>query len=263
MFYRNEKLMTTRDKLSGYQVPTLEELRVYKPNAVGTQWVPINHLEFVDMIRAVLSERGYSIDSEELMHGASRKAPEGINVHDLYGYFTISGKLPHLEGFRRVLAFRHSNVQNFAAKILSGAQVTLCTNGLANGEYILDRKHTSGLNLRALIGEAVTAWEGQQTQLDGMIADLQAITLTPEQACFILMNAAYVDIFSSDKLVPIYGEYLDPVHEEWRNPTGWCLLQAVTQKAKAWGLARQEEAMHRMPAYILATYAAFNAPQED
>lgn len=259
MFYRNEKLMTDRAKLATYAVPTLDELKAYKPNAVGSKWVPINHLEFVEMLESVLMERGYRISSEQLMHGGSRKAKDGINVHDLYGYFTIEGNLPHLDGFQRVLAFRHSNVQNFAAKVLSGARVTLCENGIANGEYVLDRKHTSGLNLRVLMGEAITAWEGQQGQLAALIADLEATVLTPEQSCFILVNAAVSDIVSSDKIVPIYSEYLDPVHEEWRNPNGWCLLQAVTQKAKTWGLARQEEAMHRFPVFILECVRAFNA----
>jgi len=251
MFYLNEKLETNRQKLESYMVPTLEELQAHRKGATGTQWVPVHHLELVQMIEKVVTARGYTIEREELQHGSSRKHPNGVNIHNLFGYFVLSGNLPHLEGFTRVLAFRHSNVQDFAIKFLSGAKVTLCSNGIANGEYVIDRKHTAGVNLIELISAGIDAWEDQQRVLANLIERLHEIELTHEEASYILVTAAAEDIISSDKILKVWNEYLNPAYEEWRHLTGWCLLQATTQCAKQWGLARQDDAFHKMPRHIV------------
>lgn len=251
MFYLNEKLTTDREKLATYEVPTLAELQAHRKNAVGDRWVPVHHLEMIRMIEKVLTSRGYRIVSEAFQYGSSRKNPDGLNVHNLYGYFVVEGVLPGLNGIKRILAFRHSNVQDFAIKFLSGGSVDLCENGIANGEYVVNRKHTAGVNLFDLISLGIDAWEAQQKVLGNLIERLHAIRLTVQEACYVLMTAAADDIVSSDKLVPVYAEYLEPCHDEWRQPTGWCLLQAVTQKAKQWALSRQDAALHRMPVHIV------------
>jgi hypothetical protein len=126
------------------------------------------------------------------------------------------------------IAFRHSNDKSEAMKMYAGMRVFACDNmALSGDEIILNRKHTTRLNVAAELTKAVDRYNDGALVLQRNIEDLKAGPLSLGDAQRTLFEVFYRMMLPSRMLIPVTDSYLN--HDD---RTDWGLLSALTLHAK-------------------------------
>jgi hypothetical protein len=126
------------------------------------------------------------------------------------------------------IAFRHSNDQREAMKMYAGVHVFICNNmALSGDEIILNRKHTTRLNVAAELTKAFDRYKDGALVLQRNIEDLKAASLPLADAQRKLFEIFYRRILPTRILIPVTDSYL-PRDDR----TDWGLLNALTLHAK-------------------------------
>ena len=127
-----------------------------------------------------------------------------------------------------MMAFRHSNDKSEAMKMYAGVRVFICDNmALSGDEIILNRKHTTRLNVAAELTKAFDRYNDGALILQRNIEDLKAGPLSLGDAQRTLFEAFYRRMLPSRMLIPLTDSYLS--HDD---RTDWGLLNALILHAK-------------------------------
>jgi len=212
---------------------TRGELEVI-PTPMGTAtFKPVSHIELVTSLQAILDSKGISIVKEQF----------AVRAHGsrLFGTFDLS--LEGVNGSCASLGFRTANDRTMKISIVAGMSVFVCDNMVLSGDsVILNRKHTSGLDLLPELMGAVGRYQERYASLREQVASLADLTLTNESAKALIHDAFVREIMPIRYLPNVSKEYFNPSHAEFQPGNAWSLHNAFTFVMKEMTLNRRMEA---------------------
>ena len=197
------------------------------PSPTAT-WRPVPHIDVVDAVENAISNRGMTIESERF--GLAR------DQQKMFGVLTLTNHSN--PEWTRCVGIRNSHDQSFAAGICCGVSVLVCSNLCFSGEFVIKRRHTSGIDLFSMVEETMDAMTDNYLSFEERLLELHDIGVTDNQARIFIVKAAEYGAIPSCDILAVFNEYLEPRHEEFRERTQWALLNAFTEIAHKYTPAR-------------------------
>ena len=214
---------------AGAEIIEMEQLRdVVTPVATPT-WTPVAHHALVDSVKGALVASGAEIVKEE--HALYRDGAR---------YFGLLHLGENNDGGNTVIGIRNSHDKSLCVGITAGVNVLVCSNLAFGGTTVLQRRHTSGIDLNGLVEDVMTCLEDNYLTLECSLDRLRDVRLNPDQARAILVQAAEINAIPSCDILPIFREFQEPRHEDFNEPSCWTLLNACTELAHKYSPARAD-----------------------
>ena len=212
----------------GKYVSKDEVALISTPRSTDT-WRPVPHIDVIEAVTEVIKAHDWEIESE--MFGL---ASEG---QKLFGVMEISrSSSPE---WHRCIGLRNSHDKSLAVGLSAGIVVLVCSNLAFGGTRIINRKHTSRIDLTELIDRAVASLEDDFLTTETRCEDLKDIYLKDDdEARSSIVRAAELGVINSSDILPVYREFKSSSHEEFKEPTGWSLLNALTEIVKKYSPQR-------------------------
>ena len=257
LMVQSKKQLVERDNLPDV-VPT-EYPREGVTLKRGSRWQPIGFKTVADATIQALDNAGFTVESEGwAVTNTARKGPDKGMPMGLLGFLTVDHPdLNAPKDTKYSFGLRHSNNMAHALSVVAGLNVLICTNGSAIGERVLNKKHTTGLNLLSLLDDGVKAWTEVATTAESMIESFKNYDLSGDtgirQGIELLTEMVSPRVVGKEPVLPT--KYLSNVVDEWRWPRYnewkeernlWGLSQAVTEIAKARRVEGQLETFNRL-----------------
>jgi len=227
------------------EIPRRDLAAIPTPTATDT-WRPLPHAEVVTTLTERAAARGLKVRSERFAVTSGTLYPQpGIQLEisgaRLFGsvdFEPIAG-MPFPAGCAPSAGIRNSHDKSFALSILSGARVFICANGVLSAEHIVSRKHTSRIDLRQSIDEALDSFLVSIRGFNDTFHRLSTLRITRTKARALAVDLAEAGAFASSDVLPVVAEFESPRHPEFAGRTGWSLYQAATEVMKKQSPARQ------------------------
>ena len=204
--------------------------RIDTPCSTAT-WRPVPHIDVIEAVTEVIRAHRWDIESERF-----GLASEG---QKMFGVMEISrSSSPE---WHRCIGIRNSHDKSFAVGLSAGIVVCVCTNMAFGGTTVIKRRHTSGIVLSELIDRAIASLEDDFLTTETVCEDLKDVYLkNDDEARSCIVRAAELGVINSSDILPVYREYKQPSHEEFREPTRWSLLNAFTETVKKYPTQRMD-----------------------
>jgi hypothetical protein len=207
-----------------------EQLRAVPTPAPTSSWRPVPHADVADLIADHAIALGYQIENEQYglnpsgtkMFGVLRFHPQGHPEHS------------------RALGFRNSHDKSFALGLTVGVRVLVCDNLAIGGEQTLHRRHTSRIEIEALIPAAFAMLPARFLDLEERIGRLKERPIQPDEARLLAVRAAEEGAIPSSDILAVLREFREPRHAEFAAPTQWNLYNAFTETAKKYSPERAD-----------------------
>ena len=205
-----------------------EIARVDTPSST-ISWKPVPHIDVIDAVTKVIKAHDWEIEGEKF--GLAREGQK------MFGVMEISrSSSPE---WHRCIGIRNSHDKSFAVGLSAGIVVCVCTNMAFGGTTVIKRRHTSGIELSQLIDRAVASLEDDFLTTETVCEDLKDVYLEDDdEARSCIVRAAELGVINSSDILPVYREFKEPSHEEFREPTRWSLLNAFTETVKKYSPQR-------------------------
>jgi hypothetical protein len=202
----------------GATLVTRDQLRHYEPPEPEGRWKPVKHSLIVDLMHEELHRRGIGVASEEY----------AVQHEGNYLFAAVTLNWLETDEFAAALAFRHSNNRTEAMKMYAGVRVFICSNMCLSGdEIILNRKHTTRLNVAEELTKAFDRYNDGVLTLQRNIEDLKAGMLSQLSIEAQLFEIFYRRMLPARMLVPVADSFY-----RQNDRTSWALLNACTLHAK-------------------------------
>ncbi len=202
----------------GATLVTRDALAQYEPPEPEGRWKPVKHSVIVDFMHEELARRNIEVRKEEY----------AIEREGSYLFAALTTNWLNTGETAAAIAFRHSNDKTEAMKMYAGVHVFICDNmALSGDEIILNRKHTTRLNVAAELTKAFDRYKDGALVLQRNIEDLRAGPLSWGDAQRKLFEMFYRRLLPTRMLIPVTDSYLSK-----ENRTDWGLLNALTLHAK-------------------------------
>lgn len=216
---------------SGSPRVTREELiNVPTPKSTPT-WKPIPHYEVANLIMDQAESRGMAVLSEE--YGLN---PAGTKMFGVLRFHPNG----HPE-YARALGVRNSHDKSLALGLTVGVSICVCENLAFGGDVVIHRKHTSGIEVEALVPQAFDNLAPQYDRLETNIERLKNHNVSLNEARSFVVKAAEADAIPSCDILTVLHEFRKPRHEEFSSRNRWSLLNAFTEIAKKYSPARSDK----------------------
>jgi hypothetical protein len=207
-------------------------LAVPTPEPTAT-FRPVPHYELIDMLDRVLNQASIHIRQEQFALRRDGAVLFGV-LQLAYGE---SG-----DGVA-ALGLRTGNNKTMSLQLCAGLSVFVCDNLAFRGDLIaLKRKHTSGLNLRAELAEAVVRFEDHFRRLTGEVASLKERWLADLEAKAMIHDVFAQGLMPVRFLPDVSKAYFEPVLPQFEPRNAWSLHNAFT------GVAKEMPMTTRLPA---------------
>lgn len=195
-----------------------------EPISLGSRHRPVPHFELVRTLDDALSDRGIHIRREQFATQHDGAALFGIMDVEIDPSILTSSA--ETRGF--AIGLRSANDRSMAIRLAAGSRVFVCDNMVLSGSMIaLKRKHTTGLDLRAELDEAVGRYLQHAKVLDTRIEMARSYKVGDETAKALILDAATNGTMPL-RLVPVVARtYFDP-------PEG--ALDITENRGTLWGL---------------------------
>ena len=205
-----------------------EVARIDTPNSTDT-WRPVPHIDVIDAVTKVVRAHDWEIEGEKF--GLAREGQK------MFGVMEISrSSSPE---WHRCIGIRNSHDKSIAVGLSAGIVVCVCTNMAFGGTTVIKRRHTSGIDLAELIDRAVASLEDDFLMTETVCEDLKDIQLkNDDEARSSIVRAAELGVINSCDILPVYREFKEPSHVEFKEPTRWSLLNAFTEIVKKYSPQR-------------------------
>lgn len=203
----------------------LHDVQLVRPRHAGSRWQGIPHGELVDTMASEIEDRGWKILDQKYS-----LAGDGADLAGAFYLETPEVKAP--EGQTLSLGFVTSNRMTKAYRLYVGSEIAICHNGMATGEMLLRKLHTSRLDYRQAFRESLDDYVVKARGLAEFEERLRERDLVDREWCEILVAAARQGYMSWSGLGKVDKEYREPRYEEHGYGTSWCGLQAFTEVVK-------------------------------
>jgi len=205
-----------------YTIAELKAIPVVKAERFSDRWKGIQHGELVESIHDVLDRKEIQVTDE-------RWYPTGKDFQRLNGSMDVKIKgLEPMEGTQFSLGVMHSNLGDHAMKFASGAHVFCCANGVVTGDFVVKRKHTSGLDLGEAIELGVDQYLNKIAEVKIVAEKMRATELVDDDVVHALMSAGREGLLSWSRIGQVDKEYSKPTFAEHDEKTAWGLYNAFT-----------------------------------
>ena len=202
---------------------TREQLALIPAPEPTKSWCPIPHVQLVETLQDVLAKSQIQIRQEQF---ALRR-----DGSTLFGVMQLA--YADTEDGTAAMGFRTSNNKTMSIQICAGLSVFVCDNLVFRGDLIaLNRKHTSGLNLRTELSGAVLRFQDHFGRLTGEIEHLKERELADTEAKALIHDVFANGVMPLRFLPVVSAMYLHPQMAEWQPRTAWSLHNAFTAAAK-------------------------------
>ena len=202
-----------------------------------TTWRPVPHTEVIQAVDEVVRSHGWSITGEE--YGL---ASEGKKM---FGIMRINKS--NSPEWSRCIGIRNSHDKSFAVGLTAGVSVMVCSNLAFGGTTVIKRRHTSRIELTDLVDVAMGKLEDEFLTLETVCQYLQVRRIaSDDEARAVIVRAAEMNAINSCDIVPVFREFKQPRHAEFREPTWWSLLNAFTETIKKYTPARVDAAYRQL-----------------
>ena len=222
------------------QVEPDDRRMVLEPFSRGRRHAPMAHAKFFDNIETQL--KAYGLEMEQHVHALSR---------DSNRYFGMAEIASNYTDYTSIVGWRSCHDQRYAASLVSGSGVFVCSNLCFSGEVQVARKHTT--NIEEDIPELVYAAVGQiKDQFETQANDFELFQgrfLTTEEAERHMIAMVRAGVITPSKLDTVISEWDTPRHPEFEDEANmWRLFNAVTQSYKPTGKTDNINTLvHRSP----------------
>lgn len=218
------------DTRKGDRYVTRAELAdVATPGRTET-WHPVPHIELVNSVDTIVRRHGWSIAEERF--GLARDQKK------MFGVMTL-GYSGHPE-WTRCIGIRNSHDKSLCAGITAGVSVLVCSNLCFGGTTTLQRRHTSGIDLDEMVGSAMESLMDGFLDLEDSLDRLHDETVTDDEARTFIVKCAEANAIPSCDILPVFQEFKNPKHPEFREPSRWSLLNAFTEVAHKYAPSRSD-----------------------
>ena len=198
------------------------------PSSTDT-WHPVPHIDVIEAVTNVIKAHDWNIEGEKF-----GLACEGQR---LFGVMEISSSSS--PEWHRCIGLRNSHDKSLAVGLSAGIAVCVCTNLAFGGTTVVKRRHTSGIVLSELIDRAVASLEDDFLTTETVCEDLKdAYLKNDDEARSSIVRAAELGVINSSDILPVYREFKEPSHVEFKEPTRWSLMNALSEIVKKYSPQR-------------------------
>ena len=190
------------------------------PNPTQT-WKPVPHIDVVEAVESAISRRGFAVETEQF--GLARDQKK------MFGVITLARQSN--PEWTRCIGIRNSHDQSFAAGICCGVSVLVCSNLCFGGEFVIKRRHTSGIDLASMVEDTMNAMADSYLAFEERLLNLHDEPVTDDTARILIVRAAEYGAIPSCDILAVFREYLEPRHDEFGERSMWSLLNAFTEVA--------------------------------
>ncbi len=209
-------------------------------------WKPVPHIEVVNTLTERAASRGLIVKAERFaLHDGTLYSANGIQTRipgaRMFGsldFDPIYG-MPFPAGCAPSAGIRNSHDKSYTLSLLSGARVFICANGVLSAEHIINRKHTSRLDLTESIDTALNAFMESLRGFYESYERLRSRRLNRTEANSLVVQLAQAGAFASSDIIPVVREFENPRHLEFAEKNGWNLYQSCTEIMKTQSPGRQ------------------------
>ncbi len=117
--------------------------------------------------------------------------------------------------------------------------MTVCSNGVFAGDFLLKKRHTQSLELEPMIDEGIDRYIRECENLEAMINGWRGIDLDNRDASYLILKAHSEGYVNFAHLETVDSLWRNPPHEEFAPRTAWSLYNAFTEMAKTIPVPRQ------------------------
>ena len=156
----------------------------------------------------------------------------------------------------RALGFRNSHDKSFALGLTVGIRVICCDNLAFGGEQTLNRKHTSRIELEAIIPSAFVMLHHRFMDLEAKVERLRERFLAEDEERVWVTKAAEAGAIPSCDILAVLKEFSEPRHEQFQPPNAWNLYNAFTEIAKKYSPERADQCYRNLGTVFGLTQAA-------
>jgi len=200
-------------------------------------WQPIPHTMLLDQACKWLNRCGYEVHNEchTLTNGGQR----------YFGVLDVTTDQDHSD-FNVVCGVRNANDKRFAAGIVLGNRVLVCSNLMFEGEISLSRKHTRFIHrdLSMLVHDAVRGLSDLRSRQDDRIERYRATRLSNRKVHDLLVRSL------DHKVIP--ASWIPHVLDKWRHPSheaftadGRTMWRLVNSFSEVWKRSSPERIAER------------------
>ena len=222
---------------SGGNTVTLDELAAATTPAATNTFMPIPHINLVELVKDSLVRTGYSITEE---------------THALAGerYFGLMDLKSDYKDRTTTIGLRNSHDHRFPAGMVVGNRVFVCSNLAFNGEVKFARKHTVHIlrDLPRLVDSSIGKINAFETSQNARIYSYKTTELNIQEADHALMSILRAQILPANTIVKVLQEFNNPRYDEFKKDgkTVWRLYNSCTEfmKNSLWLLPRRTFALH-------------------
>jgi len=202
-------------------------------------WTPIPHAEVVDVLTKRAHDRGLVVrDSRFTVVDGALYPSEGVKVEikgaRLFGKLDLEpiAGVDFPDGCIPSLGVRNSTDKSYALSILAGARVLVCSNGVLAGEYVVSRRHTSGIDLGDSIDRALDMFMESVKGFGELHERLRGRKVSVNKAKALTVDLADAGAIPSAHILPVVREFEKPSFREFRGDrSAWGLYGAVTHSS--------------------------------
>jgi Domain of unknown function (DUF932) len=216
-------------------------MQVKLPEATST-YEPIPHHEIVDTVLRTANESGLTV----------RRSQYGLNKSGTRLFGVIDFEQTNHPDYRWSIGFRNSHDKSMSAGICAGSRVTVCDNMAFSGEFSFTKRHIPRNGFLHFIQQSFIGLPEQLENLQKNLERLKTEGLSEDEARLIVFGAAENNIIASSEVLPIWSEFLEPHHPEFREPTKFNLLMAFTENAKRYNSNAKAEGVYRQLGNLFA-----------
>ena len=220
----------------------LAKVKAKKPEGASDIYQPVNHIDLVNAIKLGCKERELEVIAQQWGLTDDKLA--------LFGEVKLKGKaLPKMKEMECCLGVRHANNRKMSIRFAVGTNVFVCDNMAISGDFVLSRRHTSGLELENQVLEGLDAYILQSKELPRMKTDLEKVKVDAEKEFKILTLASQGDEEEEESVNPklirkthlweVHNEWIHPRHKDFQPRNGWSLYNCYTEVMKRYAPNRQ------------------------
>jgi hypothetical protein len=220
---------------------TREQLALVETPDATRSFKPVPHIELINTLDEVLGQNQIAIRKEQF---ALRR-----DGSTLFGVLQLVYE--NTEDGIAALGLRTANNKTMSIQICAGLSVFVCDNLVFRGDLIaLNRKHTSGLELRTELSTAVLRFQEHFGRLTSEIDKLKERSLTDADAKGIIHDVFVQGILPIRLLPDASNLYFEPFVGAFLPRNAWSLHNAFTAVAKEMPITTRMPAIQELGRYF-------------
>ena len=205
------------------QLPT----EVERPNGAGSRWRGVPHRDLAEGFVDQFTRKGCEIVRDQWAtsnHGRVLVGGIDLRLPDV----------PEIPGQEFSVSIMHANNMSKSMRVAVGARLMICFNGVQTGDFVLERKHTSGLRLGHEILNSVERSLNEFNETHRVIEGMKARRVMPRQLDSLFMEMGRKGILPWSAIGKAWQNYVEPPHDEFKEFDGraWGVYQAANATIK-------------------------------